>query len=450
MSLNLPALEGILQERRIIDAVLLSLEWIREGRAGALLERSDTGDVLVALRLTHHELEDGHRSILDIQESQPVLIPRAHVDEGERLAAYVGGWRAALGETFCAWVDGATSGSALHQDLLAGSGHLKHPRSLVFPEVLSRPELHSELDFKEVIAGPDCLGRLVESAVEVPGALSIPRLQVVLSDGSKRLVQWVPPGAPDDATLAREAMAYGEKLRAYLLHPQTLVQARDLAFKYPGGASAPHGLRRFVLLEAPEPVRDYLVDHWPQWLLLTAMLECHRRFKERWLSVSPDKGQIKLGSLEGVDFSGANLESAMLSGACLDRARLRGTLLKGAMLATASLQGADLAGAVLEGASLEMARLRGANLQGANLFGARLSNARLGSACLSGADLRGANLIGADLTGADLTGANFGDAQLHDADLRGANLHGALFESTDLTGVQSDGETRWPKGFMWP
>jgi Uncharacterized protein conserved in bacteria len=61
---------------------------------------------------------------------------------------------------------------------------------------------------------------------------------------------------------------------------------------------------------------------------------------------------------------------------------------------------------------------------------------------LRGADLRGVRFAGADLSGADLTGAS-----LRGANLCGADLSGAALGDADLTGVQTDAETRWPTGF---
>jgi Pentapeptide repeats (8 copies) len=88
--------------------------------------------------------------------------------------------------------------------------------------------------------------------------------------------------------------------------------------------------------------------------------------------------------------------------------------------------------------------------QYANLARAWMPNVRLDDAFLSGTDLRQAEMSGARLVGAKLDGAHLEGANLRNADLRGADLTGACLDDADLSGVQMDLSTKWPRGYTPP
>ena len=100
--------------------------------------------------------------------------------------------------------------------------------------------------------------------------------------------------------------------------------------------------------------------------------------------------------------------------------------------------------------NLSGANLHGANLYGANLYGAYLTRADLTRADLTRADLTRADLTWADLSGANLSGADLSGADLSGADLSGANLSGANLSGADLSGANlSDTNLSCCRGVVW-
>lgn len=168
--------------------------------------------------------------------------------------------------------------------------------------------------------------------------------------------------------------------------------------------------------------------------------------------------------LRGANLAKAKMEEASLQDAILVAANLAAAQLDRAHLDRADLRYADLAGASLTGATLNGVRLDAATLSprrdGDNVVRADLSRADLTNAWvranLSGAVLKDAILVGARLAPANLEGADLTGADVEFADFRGANLKGANLEhvrnldvAKDLSLVQYDRATRWPRGYTW-
>ena len=132
---------------------------------------------------------------------------------------------------------------------------------------------------------------------------------------------------------------------------------------------------------------------------------------------------LRLASLQGVDFVNADLTSAILLGAKLDDANLRQARLGNAYLAGASLRKAKLAGATLTGGNLSGAHLHEADLSRVNARGAEFDDAEMPKTTLfftvlADAGLRRVNLREADLRHADL----------RNAELLTVRLGGSIFE----------------------
>ncbi|MEO1399911.1 MAG: pentapeptide repeat-containing protein [Cyanobacteria bacterium J06635_1] len=153
---------------------------------------------------------------------------------------------------------------------------------------------------------------------------------------------------------------------------------------------------------------------------------------------------VRLSSLGGTCFRGANLSAADLSQASLKRADLR----EANLTQTRWHHAQALDQARLEGTYLSDPQIRAlvVTQRGTGQLYDRLNLRGLN---LEGADIQGASLIGADLSETDLRGANLTDAklaqaQLYGADLTGATLTGAFIEnwgiSTDtrLTHIRCD------------
>ena len=133
------------------------------------------------------------------------------------------------------------------------------------------------------------------------------------------------------------------------------------------------------------------------------------------------------GSLENVNFAGADLRGY----------RLQGANFKGAILIGAKLNDIDLSGAILNYARLDSATIIRANLEKANLQGAKLKYADLSYASLLSANLRNCDLSKTKLINANLQGdliwsSNLDDANLYKANLSGVNLYEATLINTNL------------------
>lgn len=132
------------------------------------------------------------------------------------------------------------------------------------------------------------------------------------------------------------------------------------------------------------------------------------------------------GSLEKLEWTGAQLDAALLS-SC--------------RLAFAGFNDASLTGAYFG-----YSDLRSATFNNANLRDAHFREAILASASFAGADLQGANFSRAGLQGASFAGANLNGANLWSADLRGADFRCADLSNCCLDAVLIDDTTYLPSG----
>ena len=137
---------------------------------------------------------------------------------------------------------------------------------------------------------------------------------------------------------------------------------------------------------------------------------------ERYAAGERDFTQFKIGYTDR-DLRGVNLSEATFGVRTLE---FVGTL-KGI-----NLSGANLSGAWLDERSIENANLRGANLSKAKFFQAGLCGADLREANFRGASLMYTDLRGARVDGADFRGANLSEARWHGTRLTNVNFKGAI------------------------
>jgi uncharacterized protein YjbI with pentapeptide repeats len=134
----------------------------------------------------------------------------------------------------------------------------------------------------------------------------------------------------------------------------------------------------------------------------------------------------------------------------LSRANLRSINNGSWLIDGANLNKADLSDADLSNAYLPNVRLDKANLNKTLILNGYWLKASFREASLVEATVDGAYLAFSDLRNADLRGARFVNNSLRRANLTGANLKGAnpsntSFHEADLTDVQWDKYTQWPK-----
>ena len=147
-----------------------------------------------------------------------------------------------------------------------------------------------------------------------------------------------------------------------------------------------------------------------------------------------DLSVVNQDVVRGVDFTGAVLERVRLRGLCMDGCNFTDAVLRDVDLRGADLSGCRFDGTVMEGLRLDahtaLGTLRGVDLSGADLrkAGIHVFEALVGVR-LNGADLRGIELTCAmrdcDLSRARLVGASFLDGVLTGVRMRHADLRDA-------------------------
>lgn len=121
------------------------------------------------------------------------------------------------------------------------------------------------------------------------------------------------------------------------------------------------------------------------------------------------------GSLDHVDWSGAELKGALLSSCRMKYAKLPQALLRGAYFGYSDMRASDFSLADLRECHFREARLNNAIFDRANLREANFARAVLKGCSFRAADLSSANFWRADLRGADLTDALISNCNMHDA-----------------------------------
>ncbi|HET6597834.1 MAG TPA: toll/interleukin-1 receptor domain-containing protein [Anaerolineales bacterium] len=174
-------------------------------------------------------------------------------------------------------------------------------------------------------------------------------------------------------------------------------------------------------------------------------VDAWNRWRDANPAVPPDLSRVNFWSLETSDpylmealwnvwrperrsynLKNVNFTSANLRGACLSCADLRG-----ARFNCADLSFADLRLATVDGVQFKEAKLKAVKLGGLHAVRANLSQTDLEYADLSGADL-----TGADLTHSNLKSVNLTDAVLDGADLSESTMQWGLLANVDLSQVK--------------
>ena len=178
-------------------------------------------------------------------------------------------------------------------------------------------------------------------------------------------------------------------------------------------------------------LRRSLTKRWHQLtptpkLIQALRAESNRDVAQGLLEALRERLAYQDGTLEAVDWSGAQLNAALLS--------------------SCRLSNANFSLASLRGAYLGYSDLRRVNFAGADLSEAHLREANLENALLTGSSLRGANLARANLTNARLIDVDFSRANLWETNLCGADLTGARLFESNLRNVKTDKSTILPDG----